>query len=54
MDAIALRDRLIDDYKRYVGGFIAIKEPRTKDFVDRRFAADRIGDQPCQCRWSNG
>lgn len=33
MDAFALRDRLIDEYKQYVGDFISIKESRAKAFV---------------------
>ncbi len=46
MDVFALRDRLVDEYQQYVSGFITIKEPRTRRFVDDVFAAGHLWPEP--------
>ncbi|MBI4318579.1 MAG: hypothetical protein HY675_08820, partial [Chloroflexi bacterium] len=46
MDVFALRDRLIDEYHQYISGFIAVKEPRLRQFVDDYFTEGRLWPEP--------
>jgi len=46
MDVFALRDRLIDEYHQYISGFIAVREPRLRKFVDDYFSQGRLWPEP--------
>jgi hypothetical protein len=46
MDVFALRDRLIGDYADYVRSFIAIRDPRIREQVDRELEAGRLWPDP--------
>jgi hypothetical protein len=46
MDVFALRDRLIQDYAAYVGGFIEIRDDLIQRFVEDRFAAAELWPEP--------
>jgi hypothetical protein len=34
MDIFRYRERLIEDYRSYVGSFVTVREPRIRDLVD--------------------
>ncbi|MCC6763157.1 MAG: hypothetical protein IT293_00710 [Deltaproteobacteria bacterium] len=46
MDVFLLRDRLIGDYADYVRSFIAIRDPRIREQVDRELDAGRLWPNP--------
>ncbi len=46
MDVFALRERIIDEYRRYVSGFLAIREPRIREFVEHYFAKGYLWPEP--------
>jgi hypothetical protein len=46
VDVFSLRDNLIREYHQYVTGFIRVKEPRTKAFVERYFEQGRLWPEP--------
>lgn len=46
MDVFALRSRLIGDYAEYVRSFIAIRDPRIREQVDRELTAGRLWPDP--------
>ncbi len=46
MDVFALRERLIGDYAGYVRSFIAIRDQRIRDQVDRELDAGRLWPDP--------
>lgn len=46
MDVFALRERVVDEYRRYVSGFVAVTDPRTRDFVEGYFSGDRLWPEP--------
>lgn len=46
MDVFALRDRVVDEYRQYVSGFVAVKERRAREFVQTYFSGDRLWPEP--------
>ncbi len=46
MNVFAIRDRLIGDYADYVRSFIAIRDPRIREQVDREHEAGRLWPGP--------
>ena len=46
MDAFALRDRLVSDYRDYTRSFIKIRDPRIKGFVDGVLDAEGFWPEP--------
>ena len=46
MDAFDLRNRLVDDYRRYTRSFIAIRDARIGEFVDGILAAEGFWPEP--------
>jgi ATP-dependent helicase YprA (DUF1998 family)/very-short-patch-repair endonuclease len=46
MDIFAFRNQLVNDYSKYVGSFIKIKDNHTKDAVDKSFAEGAFWPEP--------
>lgn len=46
MDVFEFRNRIIGDYSRYVSSFIAIAQPKLREFVDRCFASGSMWPDP--------
>ncbi|MBU4337818.1 MAG: DEAD/DEAH box helicase [Actinobacteria bacterium] len=46
MDAFALRDAVISDYRNYIEGFLTIKDPRIDAFVKDKFQAGTLWPEP--------
>ena len=46
MDVFALRDRVVDDYARYVQSFVRIRDERLRGFVDQQMAAGVLWPDP--------
>ncbi len=46
MDVFALRNRVVEEYEQYVRGFVAVKEPRLRVFVDDYFADGALWPEP--------
>ncbi len=43
MDVFKVRDRLVEDYRSYVGSFIRIRDGRIREHVDRSLAEGSCG-----------
>ncbi len=39
MDAFALRDKVVSDYRRYIESFVRIRDDRVARFVEQQFAS---------------
>lgn len=46
MDVFSLRDRVVDDYQRYVRGFVSVSEPNASNFVEDYFDAGNLWPEP--------
>lgn len=46
MDVFALRDRVVDDYARYVQSFVRIRDERLRQFVDQEMAGGALWPDP--------
>jgi ATP-dependent helicase YprA (DUF1998 family) len=46
MDVFALRDRVVDDYKRYIESFVRIRDKRIDQFVREEFASGTLWPDP--------
>src|SRR5207237_3169839 len=46
MDVFSLRDRVVDDYQRYVRGFVSVSEPNARRFVEGYFNAETLWPEP--------
>ena len=46
MGIFALRDRLIEEYRRYVRGFVVVKEGDVRRFVDDHFNRGELWPEP--------
>ncbi|MGE5113697.1 MAG: hypothetical protein ACM3JB_22770, partial [Acidobacteriaceae bacterium] len=46
MDVFALRDRVVDDYKRYIESFVRIRDERIEKFVRNEFASGVLWPDP--------
>ena len=46
MDAFDLRNRLVDDYRRYTRSFIRIRDARIGEFVDGILGAEGFWPEP--------
>src|SRR5690349_18372708 len=46
MDVFALRDSLIEDYRRYVSSFIAVRDERIKQVVEETLGEGRYWPDP--------
>jgi hypothetical protein len=46
MDVFSLRDRVVDDYQRYVRGFVSVSEPNARRFVENYFDAETLWPEP--------
>ncbi|MBI2942458.1 MAG: DEAD/DEAH box helicase [Chloroflexi bacterium] len=46
MDVFALRDRLIGEYQQYVRGFVSVREPDVRRFIDQYFAEGHLWPEP--------
>src|SRR5689334_132579 len=46
MDVFHLRDQVVDEYQQYVKGFIPVREPRLKRFVDEYFESQKLWPEP--------
>ena len=46
MNVFELRDRLVDDYRKYTRSFIKIRDPRIKEFVDGHLGAEGFWPEP--------
>ena len=46
MDVFALRDRVVDDYKRYIESFVRIRDERIEKFVREEFASGILWPDP--------
>ena len=46
MDVFALRERVISEYRNYVEGFIAVKEPDVRAFVQQYFDDQNLWPEP--------
>jgi very-short-patch-repair endonuclease len=46
MDVFALRDRVVDDYQRYVRGFVSVSEPNARRFVEGYFDGGALWPEP--------
>ncbi len=46
MDVFALRDHLIHEYQEYVNGYVVLKEPGVKQFVQSYFDEGRLWPEP--------
>jgi ATP-dependent helicase YprA (DUF1998 family) len=46
VDVFALRERVIGDYKKYVRGFVAVKEPGVSAFVESYFNQEKLWPEP--------
>lgn len=46
MEVFALRERLVRKYRDYVSGFVAVKEPDARRFVDDYFDRGRLWPEP--------
>jgi ATP-dependent helicase YprA (DUF1998 family) len=46
MDVFALRDRVVDDYKRYIESFVRIRDKRIDQFVREEFTSGTLWPDP--------
>lgn len=46
MDVLALRDRVVDDYKRYIESFVRIRDKDIDKFVREQFDSDKLWPDP--------
>lgn len=46
MNVFKLRDRLVDDYRKYTRSFIKIRDPRIEEFVDGHLGAEGFWPEP--------
>ncbi len=46
MDVFALRDRVVDDYKRYIESFVRIRDKRIDEFVRQQFESGTLWPDP--------
>src|SRR5713226_776428 len=46
MDVFALRDRVVDDYKRYIESFVRIRDKRIDQFVREQFDSGALWPDP--------
>jgi very-short-patch-repair endonuclease len=46
MDVFALRDRVVDDYKRYIESFVRIRDKRIDGFVRQQFESGALWPDP--------
>jgi hypothetical protein len=43
MDVFALRNRVVDDYKRYIESFVRIRDGEIEKYVRQEFESARCG-----------
>lgn len=46
MDVFKIRDRLIHEYREYVGGFVAVKQEDAHKYVEEYFGSGRLWPEP--------
>ena len=46
MDVFALRNRVVDDYKRYIESFVRIRDEYIEKFVREKFASGALWPDP--------
>lgn len=46
MDVFALRDRVVDDYRRYIESFVRIRDKRVDQFVREEFTSGKLWPDP--------
>ncbi|MGH3568000.1 MAG: DEAD/DEAH box helicase [Pseudonocardia sp.] len=46
VDVFAVRDRLVSDYRRYVDGFLRVRDERVRSLVDRELEAGLLWPEP--------
>lgn len=46
MDIFRYRERLIEDYRSYVGSFVTVREPRIRDLVEKTFREGDLWPDP--------
>src|ERR1700730_5169885 len=46
MDVFALRDQVVDDYRRYVTSFMVLRDHRVRERVDAALAEGRLWPEP--------